>query len=311
MLPLILHHYDPSPFSEKVRLVLGLKGLTWRSVIVPMVLPKPDLMPLTGGNRRTPVLQIGADIFCDTSLIAEELERRFPEPTIYPHDTRGLCRLLALWADNVLFLPSSRYAIRDATAFPHSFHEDRAAMRGHAPVDTARLGAEAPHHLAQLHLQLSFVEQMLLDGRPFLLGGAASLADFAAYARVWWAQLSQGDQGELEPLPSVAAWVQRVADIGSGRRTEMAAAEALNIAQRTQPEPHAPSTAEPSMQPGQWVSVANEGFGPDPVIGEVVAVTLDRIAIRRNDPRVGEVVVHLPRLGYEVRPVAAPRHDRV
>ena len=128
----ILHHYDPSPFSEKIRLVLGLKQLTWRSVIVPMVLPKPDLMPLTGGNRRTPVLQIGADIYCGTSLIASELERRFPEPTIYPGQSRGVCEMLSLWADQLLFVPSSNYAIRDATHFPESFYRDRAAMRGTA-----------------------------------------------------------------------------------------------------------------------------------------------------------------------------------
>jgi len=101
---LILHHYDPSPFSEKVRLVLGLKRLAWRSVIQPMVLPKPELMPLTGGNRRTPVLQIGADVFCGTNLIAEELERRFPRPTIHPEDSKGLAEMVSLWADEVLFL---------------------------------------------------------------------------------------------------------------------------------------------------------------------------------------------------------------
>ena len=29
---IILHHYDMSPFAEKIRLALGLKGLPWRSV---------------------------------------------------------------------------------------------------------------------------------------------------------------------------------------------------------------------------------------------------------------------------------------
>ena len=96
---LILHHYDMSPFSEKVRLIFGLKGLAWRSVIVPMTLPKPDLMPLTGGFRRTPVLQVGADIYCDTDLIAAELERRFPEPSIFPDRSAGLAAILAMWAD--------------------------------------------------------------------------------------------------------------------------------------------------------------------------------------------------------------------
>ncbi len=54
MSELILHHYANSPFSEKVRLVLGLKGLSWRSVTVPVMMPKPDVLALTGGYRRTP-----------------------------------------------------------------------------------------------------------------------------------------------------------------------------------------------------------------------------------------------------------------
>ena len=60
---LILHHYDTSPFSEKIRLALRLKNLAWTSVTIPNIMPKPDLLALTGGYRRTPVLQIGADIF--------------------------------------------------------------------------------------------------------------------------------------------------------------------------------------------------------------------------------------------------------
>ena len=47
MSALILHHYPTSPFAEKVRLVCGYKKLDWQSVTIPMVMPKPDLMPLT------------------------------------------------------------------------------------------------------------------------------------------------------------------------------------------------------------------------------------------------------------------------
>ena len=70
---LILHHYDFSNFSEKVRLVFALKQIGWDSVIIPSYLPKPDYLPLTGGYRRTPALQVGSDIYCDTRLIV-----RFP-----------------------------------------------------------------------------------------------------------------------------------------------------------------------------------------------------------------------------------------
>ena len=62
----ILHHYFNSPYSEKVRIQLAIKGLVWSSVVQPSVMPKPDRTPLTGGYRRIPVMQIGAEVFCDS-----------------------------------------------------------------------------------------------------------------------------------------------------------------------------------------------------------------------------------------------------
>ncbi|MBC8007982.1 MAG: glutathione S-transferase N-terminal domain-containing protein, partial [Prolixibacteraceae bacterium] len=79
MSEIILHHYPESPFAEKIRLILGFKRLTYRSVLVPMMLPKPDVLALTGGYRRAPIMQIGSDIYCDSALIADVLERIHPE----------------------------------------------------------------------------------------------------------------------------------------------------------------------------------------------------------------------------------------
>src|SRR6201985_1281583 len=98
MTDIILHHYDVSPFSEKVRLLFGLKGLEWKSVIQPVIMPKPDLIPLTGGYRRIPVMQIGADIFCDSQIILRELDRRFPEVSLTPANG-GAPYGLGFWAD--------------------------------------------------------------------------------------------------------------------------------------------------------------------------------------------------------------------
>ena len=85
---IILHDYPQSPVSEKVRVVFGVKGLNWKSVEIPRLPPKPNLMPLTGGYRLTPVMQIGADIFCDTKCIIHELDRRFPDP--HPIRNQGI-----------------------------------------------------------------------------------------------------------------------------------------------------------------------------------------------------------------------------
>jgi glutathione S-transferase len=62
MTEMILHHYELSTFSEKMRVAFGLKNLAWRSVETLPAPPRPLLAPLTGGYRRIPVLQVGADI---------------------------------------------------------------------------------------------------------------------------------------------------------------------------------------------------------------------------------------------------------
>src|SRR5258708_12888872 len=103
MADLILHHYPNSPFSEKVRVAFGIKQLAWRSVVIPNIMPKPDLMPLTGGYRKTPVMQVGADVYCDTQLIMLEIERRCPKPPLLPVGQEGEARALAMWIDRNIF----------------------------------------------------------------------------------------------------------------------------------------------------------------------------------------------------------------
>ena len=100
MADIILHHYATSPFSELLRVALGHKGLAWKSVIIPSIAPKPDLTPLTGGYRKTPVLQIGADIYCDTAIAIEAIEAIKPEPTFYPAPLGRAGAFIAMWASS-------------------------------------------------------------------------------------------------------------------------------------------------------------------------------------------------------------------
>ena len=89
MSEIILHNYPQSPVAERARAALGIKGLSWRWVEIPRLPPKDDLTALTGGYRRTPVMQIGADIYCDSHCMLRELERRFPEPSFLPAGVKG------------------------------------------------------------------------------------------------------------------------------------------------------------------------------------------------------------------------------
>ena len=103
---IILHQFERSPFSEKIRLALRMKNLGWASVDIPSILPKPDLTPLTGGYRRTPVMQIGADIFCDTSIMLIELEKRFQIPSLNLPGHEGIAKMVGAWTDGKWFQSS-------------------------------------------------------------------------------------------------------------------------------------------------------------------------------------------------------------
>ena len=183
MADLILHHYPTSPFSEKVRLILGHKQLAWQSVIIPRIMPKPDVLALTGGYRRTPFLQIGADIYCDTALICDVLEHRQPEPTLYPPHQKGVARVLAQWADSTLFWAAMGYNLspKGAAALfsgqppeaAQAFAADRGAMRNN--MTSLRPGDATAAYRSYLRRLAN-----MLDEQPFLLGAAPCVADFAA-----------------------------------------------------------------------------------------------------------------------------------
>src|SRR3954468_18590360 len=173
MTDIILHHYDTSPYSEKVRLGFGLKGLTWASVELPQIMPKPNLSALTGGYRKTPVLQIGADIYCDSQLIMRELERQYPTPSFYPAG-RGAADALAWGAEKTMFLPAvSIVFAKRPEVLPEGFLEDRVKFSGRN-IDPVVMMAAVPNHLDQLRAHFAWLDQTLADGRPFLQGPAAS-----------------------------------------------------------------------------------------------------------------------------------------
>jgi glutathione S-transferase len=304
MTDIILHHYEISPYSEKVRLGLGLKGLAWVSVEIPVIMPKADLTALTGGYRKTPVMQIGADIYCDSQLIMRELERRHPSPSFYPAG-RGTADALAWWAEKTMFNPAVGIAFaKRPDALPEGFLEDRAKFSGRN-IDPVAMTAAVPYLLDQLRAHFDWLDQMLVDGRSFLQGSAAGLADIAAYHPVWFLQQNFGSAAApLDGFPRLLTWVERVADIGHGRRSQITSQKALEVAGAA--TSITSTTADPQdpigRMPGQTVTVTPDDTGRDPVVGELVASSADEIVIRRSDREVGDVCVHFPRAGFVVAP---------
>jgi glutathione S-transferase len=300
---IILHHYWESPYAEKIRRILGFKRLAWRSVVIPMVMPKPDLTALTGGYRKTPVLQLGADVYCDTDLIARTLERLAPAPTLFPDGTGPLAHMLGPWQQELFWL-AVRTVGTSAPVFPPGFVEDRANML-EGGLSIARVLAEAPAQREQLRAKLDLLDTRLRDHGPFLLGGAPSLADFALFHPVFALKLVPVTTAILEPYGSLRAWMERIEAFGHGTFTDLASGDAVEVACTATPATErAADPDEPNgLRPGDRVEVVHESFGRDPVVGELVASSAHEIALHRRDARAGDVVVHFPREHYMVQRV--------
>ncbi len=229
MAEIILHHFDSSPFAEKVRIALGLKGLAWRSVEIPMVMPKPALTALTGGYRKTPVMQIGADIFCDTQCIAVELERRFPLPTLFPCAQPGPVHGAEPVERRRFFQPGAGLSMGTNTALPEDILRDRREFFNF--LDFATLEQQLPHLYSQFRAHLQLVEEMLDDGRAYVTGDQAGWADILAYFPIWMCRGNIANADELlAGLTALEAWEQRMKSIGHGRSSSLGADEALAIA---------------------------------------------------------------------------------
>lgn len=305
MSDLILHHYSSSPFAEKARLMLGLKGLAWQSVTVPMMLPKPDVVALTGGYRRTPFLQVGADIYCDTALIAEVLEARQPSPSLFPTAVAGQARMLAQWADTDLFWTALPYAMQPAGATAlfagappdmlKLFVADRKAMSEGMPQVR---GADAGAALTQY---LGWLSQMLADGRPWLLGDAPCIADLSVYHPLWFVTRTGPLADILAPHEALRAWMGRVAAIGHGERAgKLDGAEAIELARASRPQP---VQVEPGLgfEAGQAVTVTPYDYARDAVAGTLVGLSCRTVTVAREDERAGRVQVHFPRIRYTLK----------
>lgn len=305
MAEIILHHYPQSPVTEKVRIVMGMKKLAWRSVEIPRLPPKPDLIPLTGGYRRTPVMQIGADVYCDTQCIIRELERRYPQPTLYPGGGAGMPWALSRWTDVLLFRDAITVVFgAQADTLPEEFANDRGRLYFGPDFSLKSLEKSLAHSLAQLRAQFGWIEQRLESGRDFMLGADPGLPDALAYFIVWFVRGRYPAGPEfLGQFPELCAWEQRVAAIGHGQPSEMSSREALDVAKQSTPQTlEAADPADPQgLAPGMQVGVEpDEDSGDTMVYGEIVSVNIDQVAIRRHDEKVGEVVIHFPRVGYRV-----------
>lgn len=310
MTGLILHHYPPSPFSEKVRIAFGIKQLAWQSVEIPRVPPRPLLFPMTGGYRRTPVLQVGADVYCDTALILAELERRHPSPTLFPDGTPGLAHALGQWLDGPVFQAAVATVLGTAAdTLPPDFARDRVRVYFGPEARLEDLVTALPGWRAQLEAQLDRLDAALPAQGRWFCGETPGERDALAWYLCWFlAGRHPEGRDMVDRRPRLARWYPDMETVGNGHPEAMEAEAALALCARTRPaDTEGGVAANPEgMDAGDTVAVQPMGEGPDPAVtGTLAALDGERITLRREDPQAGSVAVHFPRIGYRLAPPEA------
>jgi glutathione S-transferase len=304
---MILHHYALSPFSEKMRAMLGTANLPWQSCITRELPPRPVLAALAGGYRKIPVAQIGADIFCDSRVIASEIAALSGMPELalesadediqaYANGTDLYVFMDVLTASATLTAARKMLATMSVRDFIGFF------------VDRIRIGAKAkvkagnPRQAKQrVQSHLAATEQRLQQ-QPFLFGQQATYADFSTYHSLWMAR-DVAEWPALKAYPLVMAWMDRLQAVGQGQRTEVSAEQALKIARDATPRAIAVEHQQ-DAKIGQRVSIAPSDYARDATVGRLVGVTPTRWIIARETRDLGTLHVHFPKIGYALRDVA-------
>ncbi|KAJ7179147.1 hypothetical protein C8R46DRAFT_1211747 [Mycena filopes] len=326
----ILYRYDASPFSVKIDNVLLLKKVPHEKVNVATTLPRPEITDLLGlAYRRIPLLAIGNDIYCDTSLIASALERRFPATrgygTIFPNrkhgadaDT-GLIKAFAKhWADTVLFpfapllLPWEK--------FPPAFIKDRSTLSG--PINVEGIVASRGKVLSALAVHLSLVEEQLADGREWLFDTELpSLADISVHFVYAWIKSFRGVETlfDSNTFPKSLEWLARLTTYLA--RLKLNHAPVPKITGKDAAERIVAASFEPydvvgfdareggrlGLNAGDEISIAPDDTGKTfATVGKLVGLNREEFVLEVKGT-VGLVRCHFPRVMFTARLATKPK----
>ncbi len=304
MSDLYLHHYPPSLFSEKIRVLLGYLDESWNSVIIPPIMPRPWLMPLSGGYRKTPVFQVGANVYCDSDVIVRMLAERSGKTSLYAHGF--VADRAAEWADSQLFRTAVALNFAPAALAEQmkamkqeemqAFAEDRAKLSEGASITSFSpevATRSVQHYLSSLDRDLG--------SRAFVFGDEPSVTDFSVYHCCWFLDQNAIVATVLQPFANDRRWMNEMAAFGHGNVIDSSGEAALDAAKNSSPVIPLLANALPAgFAIGDAVTVAPVDYGKIPVSGELAAIDHNQIVITRSTPETGEVAVHFPSAGFEL-----------
>lgn len=297
---LILHHYPMSPFSQKIRSMLGYAGVPWQSSLTKEVPPRPVLAALAGGYRKVPIAQIGADVFCDSRIIAAEIAELSNKPELALDNCSKEARDWVHKADLDVFFACvlaggskklNRKVLKSMSLIDIArFLFDRINMGRKASIKITSPKQARPKVMAYL----AELEKIITD--DFLFGAAPCHADFSTYHGLWFIR-DLGERRMINDFPKTIAWMDRMKAFGNGTSTEITPQQSIIMARKATPRAIAEEhTQDPRI--GKRVTIAPNDYAQEPSQGVLVGATPNRWIIARENKDVGLVNVHFPKQGY-------------
>ena len=220
---LVLHQWEISPFCGKVRKVLRCKGLPFEVVNYNGLLARKaaGLSPV----GKLPVLAYDGEMVQDSSVIADFLEKRHPQPPLFPMDRRDRARahFWEDWADESLYWFEVYFRFNDEQALNRSVSllcrgrpryerflfrwlGKRALRRsmhaqGIGRLDQGAVAARFKKHLSAL--------ATVLEDRRWLVGNDRSIADIAVAAQLDEMVRTSRFKDEILEFTAIRDWLER------------------------------------------------------------------------------------------------------
>lgn len=206
-----LYQYPISPFTEKLRRVLTYKHIKWNPIDCHFE-DKTNLLALTKGQwTRVPVVEWDGEVVWNSADIIRWIDRKVPDRPVIPADARGLCDIIDLFADNMLF-PSILFLVipdlLDGVGDP-TLKANREKLIG---MSTDQMRTQQPACLETLRTHCAMIDRQVAN-QNFFLGSNFTMADASLYHPFFFLSLNPGNFAKVADFPHLMRWYERVRGI--------------------------------------------------------------------------------------------------
>lgn len=279
-----------------------------------------------------PVLAIGNDIYCDSSLIIHTLERRFSSSsgygTIYPRGKHGcsadtgLLKAFAMHYGALLIYNVMVPLLPWEETYSKETLDDRSKFLGRR-LDSQKLAADRSKYLSDACAHLQLVEEQLSDDREWLFDTESpSVADLSIHFAYNWAK-SDAFGDITKPLfdnkrfPKAMKWLDRLNTYLDSLKSEVEYTDVNSadgnkqVAEGTHEEYLSSDEFDETsanwlgVKRGQTVLIRPEDAGKEwPHEGKLIWIDNNEFCVE-SQGKLGTFRVHFPRIGFTIEPGAS------